>query len=87
MKACCSTYCMATPDARGNNHHKMCSFYKTEKFPYLFYFEDSIDAWVPAPDEVEMIISAGSLCENETESIKFKRVDLTDEEYDQIPED
>lgn len=87
MKACCSDFCMVSPDARGNNHHKMCSFYKTEKFPYLFYLEEAVDAWLPAPKELAMLLSETSLAESEITSIEFKRIDLTDEEFDSLPED
>lgn len=87
MKACCSDFCMVNPDDRGNNHHKNCDGYKTEKFPYLFYYEDAVDAWVPVPAEIAMIISTTSLDDKEKISIEFKRIDLTDEEYAAIPED
>ncbi len=78
---------MVNPDDRGKNHHKRCEGYKAEKFPYLFYYEDAVDAWVPAPDEIAMIISTTSLDDKEKISIEFKRIDLTDEEYAAIPED
>jgi len=78
---------MVNPDDRGKNHHKRCERYRTEKFPYLFYYEDAFDAWVPAPAEIAMILSTTSLGENEKLSIEFKRIDLTDEEYSAIPED
>jgi|GEM_PF-5656713 len=58
-----------------------------EKKPRLFYFEEACDAWVPAPDHVENILSLDSfMSDNEEIEIRFKRVDMTDDEYDNMPE-
>ena len=70
------------------NHHPQCEKYHTEKFPYLFYYEEAENAWVPAPDSIEGIISVEDQLEmGEDMEIQFKRVDLTDEEFDKLPSD
>lgn len=69
----------------GNHHHKLEAAYRLEKHTYLFYFEDCIDAWTPVPEKIEEIISVeDSLYDNEEVEIKFKRFDMTDEEFDKI---
>lgn len=68
------------------HHHRMCPKYKTEKFVHLFYYEDAVNAWVPAPDKIEEIISVSDQLENgEIIEIQFKRCDMTDEEIDSLP--
>ena len=74
------------PDNWGEHHHKNCPKYKTEKFVHLSYYEDAVNAWVPAPDKIEEIISAGDQLEDgDTIEIQFKRCDMTDEEIDSLP--
>lgn len=57
--------------------------------PRLFYYEDSLDAWIPAPDSVEEILDIESRFTEDKEelAIRFKRLDMTDEEMDNLPED
>ena len=66
------------PDSWGDHHHKECSKYKTEKFPCLFYEEDGLNAWIPAPDNINnIIVVEDQMEENEIIEIRFKRFDMT----------
>lgn len=56
------------------------------KKPRLFYWEEAIDRWVPVPKETEYIINTDCLGDGDVEEIQFKRVDMTDEEFDALPE-
>lgn len=51
----------------------------------LFYFEETIDAWCPVPRFTEQIISTDTLAAGDIEEIKFKCVELTDEEMAALP--
>lgn len=60
------------------------------KKPRLFYYEDAEDAWVPIGDnyDIESIVSLENFSEDgETIEIIFKRTDMTDEEFNNIPEE
>jgi len=61
----------------------------TEKKPRLFYYEEAVDAWIPAPDNLENIIALDSHFGSDKEviEIKFKRLDLSDLEMEALPED
>ncbi len=77
--------------ARDKRHHPACPLHETEKHPRLFYFEESEDCWVPAPVNVENIVSLKNL-ENyvgphDMIEITFKRHDMTDAEFYGLPED
>ena len=70
-------------------HHSCCPKFASEVRPRLFYFEEGCDGWVPAPDEVESIIDATSHFagpDDDVVEIRFKRVDLTDKQYSELPE-
>lgn len=70
-------------------HHSRCPLFKTQSRPRLFYWEEAVDAWVPAPDRVHNIIDAESHFaspDDEPFEIRFKRVDLTDKEYAELPD-
>ena len=54
---------------------------------YLFYWEEAVSAWVPAPTDLDAIISTDNLEQGEELEIKFKRFDMTEEEYKNIPID
>ncbi len=58
------------------------------KRPRLFYWEDAEDCWCPAEGlEVDNIISVDLfLSDGGIEEIRFKRQDMTDAEFDAIPE-
>ena len=66
-------------------HKRGCPVRKDIKFPTLFYYEEAVDSYIPAPDSVENMISVEySLDPDETIDIRFKRFDLTDEEFDKL---
>jgi len=87
MKKCCADFCITKPGDRGNHHHKMCDGYRQEKNPYLFYLDEGLDAWVPVTSEIDGIICASNIDDGERVEIHFKRIDMTDEEFDAMPED
>jgi hypothetical protein len=68
---------------KGSKHIKGCPLLK----PYLFYFEEAVNAWVPAPKEVSAIIDTDNLGESEDQEIKFKRFDMTEDEFANLPLD
>ena len=68
----------------GKHHHKQCPKYKTEKFPYLLYYEEAINAWTFAPDRVKNLVD---LEEGDDMEIQFKCKKFTDAEIDAVPED
>jgi hypothetical protein len=61
----------------------------TTSKPRLFYWEEAYDAWIPAPERIEHIIDTESHFgeHGETFEITFKRVDMTDDEFDKMFED
>lgn len=87
MENCCATFCITDIDQLSQHHHKNCDNYKTKKYPYLFYYEEACDAFIPAPEEIDGILSIEDMEENEETEIRFKRFDLTDEEFDNLPDD
>ncbi len=83
----CLTMAGYGPDSYGKHHHKKCPKYKTEKFPYLAYYEEAVNAWIPAPELVSELISVEDQLElGDTMTLEFKRYDLTDYEFDNMPE-
>ena len=48
------------------------------KKPYLFYWEDAVDAWVPLTGDV--------LVAGEVREVKIKRTDMTEEEFNNLKE-
>lgn len=82
----CMTWAGYGPESWGKHHHINCPKHKTEKFPYLFYYEEAESAWIPVPEKVENMISAEDQLEDgEKIEIEFKRVDMTDEEIVNLP--
>ena len=60
------------------------------KKPRLFYWEEGVGAWTPAPDKVENIIEATSHFsgpEDDPVKIVFRRFDMTDEEFAALPDE
>ena len=45
-----------------------------------------MDAWAPAPENISEIVSIDSLDDDEEIEISFKRVMMTDAEFDNLPE-
>lgn len=64
MACKCSSFCITELSDVGNHHHAKCQKYKTEKFPYLFYMSDAVNAWIPAPERLENIIEIPSDLDN-----------------------
>lgn len=57
------------------------------KTPRLFYHEESENCWTPAAGlSIDDIVSLEMLDNDEVISIDFKRVDMTDEEFYNLPE-
>lgn len=52
-----------------------------EKKPWLFYYEEAESAFCPVPDRVADIISDDILDDGEEFKIRFKRIDMTDDEF------
>lgn len=61
---------------------------KDERKPTLFYFEEALNAWVPAPEKVENIIDARDHFSDDGEviTIEFKRIDISEREIQELPE-
>jgi hypothetical protein len=65
-----------------------------KKKPRLFYYEEAVDAWIPVPFRfvahaaygIPGIIDAENLDKGEECTIKIKRVDLTDKQFNNLPE-
>ena len=57
-----------------------------EKKPRLFYWEEAEDCFTPVPDKIENIVDVDMLDDGETQEIQFKRVDMTDDEFNNLPE-
>ncbi len=75
------------PDSWGKHHHINCEKYGTEKHSYLFYYEETEDAWVPVPERTEHLIDAADQLEDgEKMQLEFKRVDMTDKQYAELPD-
>jgi hypothetical protein len=68
----------------GKHHHVNCPKYHTEKFPYLLYYEEAIDAWTFAPERVEHIVD---LDDGDDMVISFKCKSFADAEVAEVPED
>ena len=58
------------------------------KKPRMFYWEEVCDAWCPVPAIVdgELIVSEDQLEDGDELNVRFKRVDMTDEEFNALPE-
>ena len=62
--------------------------FKKLKKPRLFYYEDTELALMPAPDKiVEIIDCENFLADGDEITITFKRIDMADEEFENLPED
>jgi len=62
---------------------------KAKKKPRLFYYDEGAEAFVPSPvDEEEMgkLVDLSDWEPNEEFDVLFKRLDLTDEEMDELPD-
>ncbi|MCK9370070.1 hypothetical protein M0R04_09220 [Candidatus Dojkabacteria bacterium] len=57
-----------------------------KKKPRLFYYEEGVDGWVPAPTDMEWLVSLDGLQDGEVQTFSFKRKDMTDYEFKYLPE-
>ena len=77
----CLNYC-ARRESDATSHHPDCPLYKTEKRPRLFYYEEAENCWAPVPENVEEILDVSLFMHHDdTMEIRFKRYDMTDEEF------
>ncbi len=51
----------------------------------LFYYEEAINAWTPAPKELDLIINEDNLDDGEEMEIQFRVWEMTDEEFKNLP--
>ena len=59
----------------------------SEKKPRLVYYEEGESCWCPAPELVENIVDITAFFDpGEVQEVRFKRVDMTDEEWADLPE-
>lgn len=56
------------------------------KKPRLFYWHEGMNAWTPAPYKTEQFLDMEEMFDGDLEIIKFKRIDMTDEEYANLPD-
>lgn len=56
--------------------------------PRLFYYEEAVGGYVPVPNLVENLVDVDSqLTDGETLEVVFKRIDMTDKEFDELPDE
>ena len=58
----------------------------SEKKPRLVYYEEGETCWCTAPNLVEDIIDINALADGEIQEVSFKRVDMTDDEWESLPD-
>lgn len=58
----------------------------SEKKPFLFYYENAVNCWTPVIDSGDSMVDVTSLADGEKTEIAFKRIDMTQEEFDNLPE-
>lgn len=86
----CTTWARAENiDLSGDrHHHSRCPKFETEKFPRMFYYEEAINAYCPCDfGVIETVASVDQLEDGEEMEIRFKRFDMTDKEFSEMPED
>ena len=70
----------------GAHHHKNCENYATEKYNYLYYYDGGSEAWLPVDSYLETYVFED--CElGEVVEVQIKKIELTDKEVDELPED
>lgn len=63
-----------------DEHHKV-------KRKYWFYWEEAVDAWIPAPDDLEAIVGNEDVLDvGFVDEIRLKIVEMTDHEYESMKE-
>lgn len=66
----------------------MCGENETKK-PRLFYYEEAENAWCPAAIAFDPSFESAELDmldDGEEKAIRIKRIDMTDADYDAMPE-
>jgi len=82
MSCDCIKWAGQGPNSWGVHHHINCDKYKTENNPYLFYFDEGINRWIPSPKKINGIINIKEdLSTSDQITLKFKRMDMTDKQY------
>ena len=56
------------------------------KKKYLFYWEETVSAFVPAPERIGDIIDVDSLFPVEEQEIRFVVFEMTEQEFENLPE-
>ena len=67
----------------------MCDSGDMPKKPRLFYYEEAENAWLPASLAIEENFADAELSmldNEEVKEIRIKRLDMTDAEYEGMPE-
>ena len=83
---CLSQMAGIGPESFGDHHHKNCEHYATEKYSYLYYYDEGSESWLPADPYLETYVFED--CElGEVVEVQLKQVELTDKEVDELPED
>lgn len=82
----CKSWAGIGPESFGEHHHKNCPDYAVEKFPRIFYYEEAENCWAPTHCDIDCLFDASILEDGETIEIQFKRFDMTDKEFAEIPE-
>jgi len=65
-----------------SRHLRTCPLQKS----FLFYREIGLDAWVPVPENIDDILNENNVDDGEVFSVDFKRLKMTQQEFDAIPE-
>ncbi len=66
--------------------HIPAELIKSQRKPRLFYWEDGVDAWCPSEELDPSVIMEYLENDGDIEEIRFMRRDMTDEQYDNLPE-
>lgn len=67
----------------------MCDSGEMPKKPRLFYYEEAENCWLPASLAIEENFADAELSmldNQEVKDIRIKRIDMTDAEYEAMPE-
>ena len=58
----------------------------SEKKARIFYYEEACDSFIQAPVDLASLVDLDAVEEDEEIIIRLRRVDMTDEEFDALPE-
>lgn len=71
------------PESFGLHHHKNCTGYEQQKHWVLFYYDEGLDAWT-LPTDLDCMV--GESYNGDEVEIRFKYIEYTDKEIDEMPE-